>query len=102
MQTRQTDTTTSRRRADRTALALATLAIIAAVLALLFPQSLAAPRASAVHAAEATFAVAAPDDRRALPGRERTKWFFGFLEFDWDPDAPGGVPGFDPWPQAPQ
>jgi len=25
--------------------------------------------------------------------------FFGFLEFDWDPDAPGGVPGFDPWPK---
>ena len=23
---------------------------------------------------------------------------FGFLEFDWDPSAPGGVPGFDPWP----
>ncbi len=22
--------------------------------------------------------------------------FFGFLEFDWDPDAPGGVPGFGP------
>jgi len=24
---------------------------------------------------------------------------FGFLEFDWDPNAPGGVPGFDPWPK---
>ena len=23
---------------------------------------------------------------------------FGFLEFDWDPVAPGGVPGFDSWP----
>jgi hypothetical protein len=22
---------------------------------------------------------------------------FGFLVFDWDPCAPGGVPGFDPW-----
>lgn len=20
---------------------------------------------------------------------------FGYLEFDWDPNAPGGVPGFD-------
>jgi hypothetical protein len=28
--------------------------------------------------------------------------FFGFLEFDWDPDAPGGVPGFDPWPSTQQ
>src|SRR5262245_21828862 len=26
------------------------------------------------------------------------KLFFGFVEFDWDPDAPGGVPGFDSWP----
>ena len=25
--------------------------------------------------------------------------FFGFLEYDWDPDAPGGVPGFDSWPK---
>jgi hypothetical protein len=23
---------------------------------------------------------------------------FGYLEFDWDPTAPGGVPGFDAWP----
>jgi hypothetical protein len=25
---------------------------------------------------------------------------FGFLVFDWDPDAPGGVPGFEPWSPA--
>jgi hypothetical protein len=24
---------------------------------------------------------------------------FGFLEFDWEPNAPGGVPGFDSWPK---
>ena len=23
---------------------------------------------------------------------------FGYLEFDWDPHAPGGVPGFGSWP----
>jgi hypothetical protein len=23
---------------------------------------------------------------------------FGYLEFDWDPTASGGVPGFDSWP----
>lgn len=23
---------------------------------------------------------------------------FGYLEFDWDPGAPGGLPGFDTWP----
>lgn len=27
---------------------------------------------------------------------------FGFLEFDWDPAVPGGVPGFDVWPSTPQ
>ena len=27
----------------------------------------------------------------------RPSFAFGFLEFDWDPNAPGGVPGFDPW-----
>lgn len=25
---------------------------------------------------------------------------FGFVEFDWDPNVPGGVPGFDPWSPA--
>jgi len=28
----------------------------------------------------------------------QSSFAFGFLEFDWDPNAPGGVPGFDPWP----
>ena len=29
----------------------------------------------------------------------RPSFAFGFLEFDWDPNAPGGVPGFDSWPK---
>ena len=29
----------------------------------------------------------------------RPSFAFGFLEFDWNPNAPGGVPGFDPWPK---
>ena len=29
----------------------------------------------------------------------RTPSAFGYLEFDWDPNAPGGVPGFDSWPK---
>ena len=28
------------------------------------------------------------------------KFFFGFVEFDWDPDAQRGVPGFGPLPNA--
>jgi hypothetical protein len=27
-------------------------------------------------------------------------FFFGFVEFDHDPNAPGGVPGFGPLPRA--
>src|SRR5262245_45054667 len=35
----------------------------------------------------------------ALPSRGAgLRLFFGFVEFDWDPDAPGGVPGFDSRP----
>ncbi len=28
--------------------------------------------------------------------RTKTPLFFGYVEFDWDPDEPGGVPGFGP------
>lgn len=34
---------------------------------------------------------------RSVHGRAYKPLGFGFVEFDWDPDAPGGVPGFDPW-----
>ena len=30
----------------------------------------------------------------------QSSFAFGFLEFDWDPNAPGGVPGFDSWPRS--
>ena len=39
------------------------------------------------------FAPTTSDTRQTMP-------FFGFLEFDWDANAPDGVPGFDPWPQS--
>lgn len=42
-----------------------------------------------------TTGVASPDHRHG-PGN--AKLFLGYLEFDWDPDAPGGVPGFGPLP----
>ena len=34
--------------------------------------------------------------------RLSSSFAFGYLEFDWDPSAPGGVPGFDSWPPASQ
>jgi hypothetical protein len=33
----------------------------------------------------------------ALPAGQNPS-AFGYLEFDWDPNAPGGVPGFGSWP----
>jgi hypothetical protein len=38
----------------------------------------------------------------ANPGRStpRPALFFGYVEFDQDADAPGGVPGFGPWTSA--
>jgi hypothetical protein len=35
-----------------------------------------------------------------LDSGELGPFAFGFLIFDWDPGAPGGVPGFDRWPPA--
>src|SRR5262245_39806140 len=34
----------------------------------------------------------------SVSGTSGLRLFFSFVEFDWDPDAPGGVPGFDSWP----
>ena len=30
------------------------------------------------------------------------RFAFGHVEIDWDPSAPGGVPGFDSWPPGSQ
>jgi hypothetical protein len=44
---------------------------------------------------------AATDGRAAQSTAEaRPAFFFGFVEFDHDPNAPGGVAGFGPWPQS--
>ena len=50
-------------------------------------------------AAVSKLAGASVSGTSALPSRGTgLKLFFGFVEFDWDPDAAGGVPGFDSWP----
>ena len=41
----------------------------------------------------------APGAAAAPAAATQPSFAFGFLEFDWDPNAPGGVPGFDPWPK---
>jgi hypothetical protein len=80
---------------------LAVAALCAAALTLAWSVQ----RTGSVVAADAVAPVAhpapAPADARPSPPSDRGHGsrFFGFLEFDWDPDAPGGVPGFDPWPR---
>ena len=80
---------------------IAAVALILALLALAVPVLWLGSQTGRAMSAE-TRPVAEPTPvQSARPStsfsRGYTK-FFGFLEFDWDPDAPGGVPGFDPWP----
>jgi hypothetical protein len=90
---------TTRHSSDRIARAIAIMGSAAAVLALIVPVSFSGPRTSTVTAAARAQTTAVPNAK--LTDGERVPRFFGFLEFDWDPDAPGGVPGFDPWPSTP-
>ena len=100
MHTRTTGFVNSRQSFDRSARVIAIMAIAAAVLVLIVPASFSGPRTSTANAVARAQATAVPSGK--LTDGERVPWFFGFLEFDWDPNAPGGVPGFDPWPQTPQ
>ena len=52
---------------------------------------------SHVPAASAPATLAVP---LSVPRDSGEAWpfAFGYLEFDWDPAAPEGVPGFDSWP----
>ena len=96
----------ARRPADRLAGPLAAVALAAAVIALALPVS--SSGRSAVGASAAALsdshAVTTPArmSRPASADHGRVPLFFGFLEYDWDPDAPGGVPGFDSWPKHDQ
>jgi hypothetical protein len=38
------------------------------------------------------------DNTIAVRADGRKSFAFGYLEFDWDPAALGGLPGFDSWP----
>ena len=37
-----------------------------------------------------------------LDSGDAGRFAFGYLVFDWDPRAPGGVPGFGTWPPTGQ
>ena len=94
-----------RRPADWLAGPIATMALAGAVVALLAPVSPSGRGPGAVGASAAALSDSHPVTTLASVSwpasadHGRVPVFFGFLEYDWDPDAPGGVPGFDPWPK---
>ena len=62
--------------------------------------SLGTPMVDVEAAAKLARASVSKNSDRLSSARVSLKFFFGFVEFDWDPDAPGGVPGFGPVPNS--
>jgi hypothetical protein len=97
--------TAARRPVDRLAGSLAAAALAVAVIELALPVSssgrspVAAGASAAALPDSHAFTIPARLSRPAPADHGRVPLIFGFLEFDWDPDAPGGVPGFDSWPK---
>jgi len=84
----------------RTTMAMALIVAAVAALAItsLSPTHRATAQPPAVAQAAptaATIPMSAP-----LDSRDVGPFAFGYLVFDWDPRAPGGVPGFDTWPPS--
>lgn len=82
-----------------TAARIATILILTATAALaitgLVPSHDRAAAQPGVESAKATAPLSV-----AQESRPAGSFAFGYVEFDWDPSAPGGVPGFDSWPSA--
>lgn len=95
MQTNRNDATN---RADALARGTAAAVLIVAAIAALAITSVIR---SNEPATAQSGAVAQPVPRALsvpLDSGEVGPFAFGYLEYDWDPNAPGGVPGFDSWP----
>jgi hypothetical protein len=80
---------------------MATVLIVGAIAALAIASLIhshdKATAQSHVPAASAPATLTVP---LSVPRHSGEAWpfAFGYVEFDWDPDAPDGVPGFDSWP----
>jgi len=74
---------------------------IALVLAAFLAATLIVSVAQITHPADSPVS-ARPNDvfvpDSATPDTDVGNFAFGYVEFDQDPKAPGGVPGFDGWP----
>ena len=73
------------------AIALVLAAFLAATLIVSVAQI---PADSLVHAKPE--GISLPNS--VVPDTDVGNFAFGYVEFDQDPKAPGGVPGFDSWP----
>ena len=76
---------------------IATAAMALVVTGLIRPY----PAAAQTPAQAAPMSTAVPATAQTSVPRDSGgsgNFAFGFLVFDWDPQAPGGVPGFDSWP----
>ena len=86
----------------RRRLLIGTVTLIVALLGLALPASWLGERSGGATSAAVRLEARQTSPPNAPPStsfeRGHAPISFGFLEFDWDPDAPGGVPGFDPWP----
>ena len=80
---------------------MATVLIVGAIAALAITSVMhshdKATAQSHVPAASAPATLAVP---LSVPRDSGQAWpfAFGYVEFDWDPAAPEGIPGFDSWP----
>jgi len=76
---------------------IATALVLAAFLA----ASLIVSVAQIIHPADSPV-LAKPEGmsipNSTVPDGDVGNFAFGYVEFDQDPKAPGGVPGFDSWP----
>jgi hypothetical protein len=76
-----------------TAIALVLAAFLAATLIVSVAQ-ITHPAGSPVHAKPEGASIPSS----VAPDADVGNFAFGYVEFDQDPKAPGGVPGFDSWP----
>jgi hypothetical protein len=76
--------------------------VIALVLAAFLAATLIVSVAQITHPADQPIIHANPEGvlvpNSIAPNTDVGNFAFGYVEFDQDPKAPGGVPGFDSWP----
>ena len=78
------------------------IAMLLVIAATAWRQLTQSDAADSLHATALTRTAASNDTTARLERSDAHTGirFFGFVEFDWDPEQPGNVPGFGPWPPS--